>query len=126
MWVLFTFAGSTLLLAAIGLYGVLSYSTRCRTPEFGIRMALGSTAWGLVGLVLRQGLAIAVMGVVCGLTLASASTRLLSRWLYETSPTDPVSLLGAAAVLVCISAVACLGPARRATTVSPLSSLRSD
>jgi putative ABC transport system permease protein len=126
MWVLFIFAGSTLLLAAIGLYGVLSYSTRCRTPEFGIRMALGSTAWGLLGLVLRQGLAIAVVGVVCGLALAAASTRFLSRWLYETSPTDPVSLICAASVLLCISAVACLGPARRATSVSPLSSLRSD
>jgi len=126
MWVLFTFAGSTLLLAAIGLYGVLSYSTRCRAQEFGIRMALGSTARGLVGLVLRQGLAIAVVGVVCGLALAAASTRLLSRWLYETSPTDPVSLIYAATVLLGISAAACLGPARRATTVSPLSSLRSD
>jgi len=105
---------------------VLSYSTRCRTSEFGIRMALGSTAWGLVGLVVRQGLAIAVVGVVCGLALAAASTRFLSRWLYETSPTDPVSLICAAMVLLCISAVACLGPARRATAVSPLTSLRSD
>jgi len=87
-------------------------------------MALGSTAWGLVGLVLRQGLAIAVLGVVCGLALAAASTRFLSSWLYETSPTDPVSLLCAAAVLLCISAIACVGPARRATTVSPLRSLR--
>ena len=126
MWVLLLFAGGTLLLAAIGLYGIVSYSVRVRTFEFGIRMALGSTARGLMGLVLRQGLAIASPGIVAGLALAIASTRWLARWLYDTSPTDTISLAGSAGVLLLISLAACLGPARRAASVSPWSSMRAD
>ncbi len=126
MWVLFAFAGGAILLSAIGLYGVLSYSTRCRTFEFGIRMALGSTGWGLVGLVLRQGMILTAVGVVAGLGLAVLATRALTQWLYETSATDPGSLVAAAVLLFLIAVAACLGPARRATATTPLTSLRAD
>lgn len=126
MWVLFAFAGGAILLSAIGLYGVLSYSTRCRTFEFGIRMALGSTGWGLVGLVLRQGMVLTVAGLVAGLGLAVLATRALTQWLYETSATDPVSLATAAGLLLLIAVASCLGPARRATQTTPLTSLRAE
>jgi len=126
MWVLAAFSGSALLLAAIGLYGVLSYSAERRTREFGIRMALGSTRSELIGLVLSKGMAIGVGGAGAGLILAVASTRFLSRWLFQTSPLDPLSLIGAAAVLLVIAIPACLVPAMRAAAVDPLTSLRAD
>jgi putative ABC transport system permease protein len=126
MWVLVAFAGSTLLLAAIGLYGALSYSTVCRRHEFGVRMALGSDMWGVMRLVLRQGLGIAAAGMTLGLMLVAASARFLSGWLYRTSPLDGPSLACACAVLMAAAAAASWGPARRATRVSPVTSLRGE
>jgi len=126
MWVLAAFAASTLLLAAIGLYGALSYSTVCRRHEFGVRMALGSDRWGVMRLVLRQGLAIAAAGLVAGLLLMAASARFLSGWLYRTSPLDATSLACACAVLLAVAAAACWAPAIRATRVSPVTSLRGE
>jgi putative ABC transport system permease protein len=126
MWVLAAFAGSTLLLAAIGLYGALSYSTACRRPEFGVRMALGSDAWGLMRLVLREGLGIAAAGMAAGLALTVGAARFLSGWLYETRPLDTLSLACAGAVLMGAAAAACWAPARRATRVSPATSLRGE
>ena len=89
-------------------------------------MALGSTGWGLVGLVLRQGMILTAVGVVAGLGLAVLATRALTQWLYETSATDPGSLVAAAVLLFLIAVAACLGPARRATATTPLTSLRAD
>ena len=126
MWVLAAFAASTLLLAAIGLYGALSYSTVCRRHEFGVRMALGSDRRGVMRLVLRQGLAIAAAGLVAGLLLMAASARFLSGWLYRTSPLDATSLACACAVLLAVAAAACWAPAIRATRVSPVTSLRGE
>ena len=126
MQVLAFFAGSTILLAAIGMYGVLSYSTTCRTHEFGIRMALGSRAAGVLSLVLKQGMTIAFAGVGAGLALAWLGATLLTRWLYDVSPTDPRSLAVAAAALLLASLTACWLPARRATRVDPLIALRTE
>jgi putative ABC transport system permease protein len=124
MYVLVAFAASTLLLAAIGLYGALSYVTVCRRHEFGVRMALGSNMWGVMRLVLRQGLGIAALGIAAGVLLMTAAARFLSGWLYRTSPFDAPSLTCACAVLMVVAAAACWGPALRATRVSPLTSLR--
>ncbi len=126
MWVLGAFAGSTLLLAAIGLYGALSYSTVCRRHEFGVRMALGSGGWGVMRLVLGEGLAIAAAGIAAGLGLTTLTARFLSGWLYQIGPLDAASLACAGTVLMAVAAGACWGPARRAARVSPMSSLRAE
>jgi putative ABC transport system permease protein len=123
MWVLLAFASGTLLLATIGLYGTLSYSAVCRQHEFGVRMALGSSGWGVMSLVLREGLGIAVAGMASGLALTIATTRFLRGWLYATSPLDASSLLFASIALLAVAGVACWLPARRATQVNPLRSL---
>jgi len=126
MWVLAAFAASTLLLAAIGLYGALSYSTICRRHEFGVRMALGSGTWSIMFLVLRQGLGIAALGLTAGLLLMWAAERLLSGWLYRTNPLDATSIAGSCALLLAVAALACWVPARRATRVNPVISLRGE
>ena len=126
MWVLVAFATSTLLLAAIGLYGALSYATVCRQHEFGVRLALGSNTWGVMRLVLQQGLGMASVGLTAGLLLTAASARFLSGWLYQTSPLDAPSLACASAILMAVAAAACWAPARRATRVSPITSLRGE
>ncbi len=124
MWVLSAFAASALLLAAIGLYGVLSDSTARRRHEFGVRMALGSHRWSIVRLVLREGLGITVAGIAAGFALTLAAAPLLARWLYATSAADLSSMALAAGVLLLAALAACWAPARRATRVSPLESLR--
>lgn len=126
MWVLVAFAASTLLLAAIGLYGALSYSTACRRHEFGVRMALGSDASGLMRLVLGEGLKIVLCGMMLGLALTAAASRFLAAWLYETSPLELRSLACAGATLMIVAVAACWLPARRAARVSPAISLRGD
>ena len=126
MWLLAAFAVSTLLLAAIGLYGALSYSTVCRRQEFGVRMALGSSAWGVMRLVLRHGLGVAAAGVLAGLLLVAVAVRFLRGWLYQTSPLDPASLAASGAVLMTVALLACWLPARRAARVNPVTSLRGE
>jgi putative ABC transport system permease protein len=126
MWVLGGFALSVILLGAIGLYGALSYSTLCRSQEFGVRIALGSSAWGVMRLVIREGMAVAAAGLAMGLALTIAASRFLNEWLYETSPLDRTSLACAAATLTLVAAAACWIPARRATRVDPVTSLRGN
>lgn len=126
MWLLAAFAVSALLLAAIGLYGALSYSTVCRRHEFGVRMALGSSVWGVMRLVLRHGLGVAAAGLTAGLILMIAAARFLRGWLYQTSPLDAASLACAGAILMAVAALACWMPARRATRVDPVTSLRGE
>jgi predicted lysophospholipase L1 biosynthesis ABC-type transport system permease subunit len=115
-----------LLLAALGIYGVLAYLVAQRTGEIAIRLALGSTPEGVRGLVLRDGLRLALVGVVLGLAGALALTRLLRSELFEVSAVDPVTLLGAAAVLALVAAGATYLPARRASRVSPMEVLRGE
>jgi len=120
------FTAPALLLAALGIYGVIAYLVAQRTGEIAIRLALGSTPAGVRRLVLRDGLRLALVGVVLGLAGALALTRLLRSELFEVSATDPVTLAGAAAVLVLVAALATWLPAQRATRVSPMEVLRAE
>jgi putative ABC transport system permease protein len=115
-----------LLLAAVGIYGVISYGVSQRTQEIGIRLALGATAQNVLLLVLRQGLALTVVGIVIGLAFAFALTRLMKTLLFNVSPFDPVTFVTTAALLLLVALFACWIPARRATRVDPLSALRNE
>ena len=122
--VLGIFSGLALLLAAVGIYSVISYATALRTKEIGIRAALGAAKGSILLLVLRKGIALALIGAAIGFTAAIALTRLMSSLLFGVSPSDP--LVYVTAGIVCLTAVllACLLPARRATEVDPLIALR--
>jgi putative ABC transport system permease protein len=126
MLLLLAFGGLALVLAGVGVYGVLAYTVSQRTRELGIRLALGAHAGAVRALVLRQGLGVALLGVGVGLAGALALSRLLGAVLYEVSPTDPLVLGSAAAILAGVAAIACLIPAVRATRVNPVDALRSE
>jgi predicted permease len=115
-----------LALAAIGTYGVLAYSVAVRRRELGIRMALGSSARGLLSLVLGQGMALAALGLVVGLLSAFAVTRLASSLLFGVKPADPLTFVAVAAFMLAVAFLACLVPAKRATRVDPLVALRAE
>jgi len=118
------FAGLALLLAALGTYGVVSYSVTRRTQEFGVRMALGATPGDIFALVLKQGMSFAVSGVVAGLAISMVSGRAIASQLYRVSPVDPVVSLLVVGVLLAAALLACLHPARRAINVEPVAALR--
>lgn len=118
------FAGLALLLALVGIYGVMSYGVAQRTSEIGIRMTLGAQRADVMDLVLRQGLAIAIAGAAIGVVGALGATQLLSKLLFGVSPFDPLTFLGVAIVLVACALLACYVPAWRATRVDPLVALR--
>ena len=120
------FAGVALLLASVGLYGVLAFTVAQRTREIGIRMALGAQAGDVVRLVLRQGLTLSVVGVAVGICVSLASTGVLRRFLYGIAPTDPATFGSLALLLIGVAAVACLIPARRAMRVDPMVALRHE
>jgi len=124
MLVLASFGAVSLLLAAIGLYGVLAYAVVQRTQEIGIRMALGADAGSVVGLVLKGAMGSVLAGVVIGLAAALALNRLLRSFLFEVAPTDPIALLMALAAITLVTWIAAYGPARRATRVDPLVAIR--
>lgn len=120
------FGGLALLLACVGLYGVLSYSVTQRTHEIGIRVALGATNSSIRWLALRQSLTVVFVGIALGSILAVYSTRLISSFLYGLTPTDPLTIVFASFVLVMVASLACYFPARRATKVDPLTALRHE
>jgi predicted permease len=113
-----------LILASIGIYGVLSYSVAQRTSEIGIRMALGAQSTQVLGLVLRQGMLLAGAGAILGVVVALPVTRLASTLLYGVSPTDPLTYISITLLLLAVALLACYIPARRATRVDPLVALR--
>jgi ABC-type antimicrobial peptide transport system permease subunit len=120
------FAGLALLLAAVGIYGVIAFAVRQRTQEIGIRMALGATRYRVQSMVVRQGLLLAGVGAVAGLTGALFATRGMRSLLYQVSSTDPEIYLSVAAVLVAVAALASWLPARRAALTEPQLALRGE
>ena len=122
--ILGVFASIALILAAVGIYGVISYAVSLRTRELGIRIALGASGRQVSGLVLQQGVGLAIAGVLIGGAGAYWLTRLLSKLLFGVSATDPLTFLGVAVVLTAIAAVASFVPARRAAKVDPLLAMR--
>ena len=125
-WLLAVFAGLALLLAAVGLAAAMAWWVAQRTREIGVRMALGANPGQVVRLVVRQGLALVVAGIVLGLAGAAASTRFLESWLYGVTPLDPRTFALSAAGLFAVAALASYLPARRAARIDPLVSLRSE
>jgi putative ABC transport system permease protein len=121
-----TFALMALILAGVGVYGVMAYSVSQRTQEIGVRMALGATANSVFRLVLGQALRLVVVGVVVGLIAAGLLTRLLESMLYETEPLDPWTFALTAMVLVAVATLACYLPARRGTRIAPVEALRAE
>jgi predicted permease len=119
-------AGLALLLGAIGLYGVLSYVVAHRTREIGVRMALGATASAVRRMVVSQGARVVLVGVVIGVAVALAATRLLGSLLYGVKPVDPIVFAAMSIMMIAIGALASYMPARRASSVNPIESLRSD
>jgi ABC-type antimicrobial peptide transport system permease subunit len=113
-------------LAAIGLYGVLAFIVAQRRREIGVRMALGAQPRDVIADVMGQGLKLAAVGVAAGIVLALAGARLLNSLLFGTSPTDTLTFVGAATLLVAIAALASLVPALRASRVDPLIALRDE
>ena len=124
MLVLASFGAIALLLAAIGVYGVLAYAVVQRTQEIGIRMALGADARSVVGLVLKGALGSVLTGIVIGLAAVAALTRMLQSMLFEVRPTDPLTLAVALALVAGVAWLAGFLPARRATRIDPLVAMR--
>jgi putative ABC transport system permease protein len=120
------FAGLALLLAAVGLYGVVAYAAAQRTREFGIRMALGARPSDVLGLVLRQGARLAVAGVAIGIAAALGLARLLTGLLFGVSPADPATIATVSAIMLAVALAACWLPAHRATQIAPTEALRNE
>ena len=118
------FASLALLLAGIGLYGVLAYTVARRTPEIGIRMALGAQTGAVLRLVVSQGMRIALPGIGLGLGAAFGLTRLMKGLLFGVSALDPLTFGGIALLLIAVAVIACFVPARRAARVDPKTALR--
>jgi putative ABC transport system permease protein len=123
---LWVFAAIALLLSAVGVYGVMSYTVAQRTREFAIRMAIGAEARTVFGMVTREALAVALIGVAIGVGGALLLGRTLASLLYGVVPSDGSTLAGAAAVVLIVAMLACWRPAWRATRVDPMTVLRTE
>jgi putative ABC transport system permease protein len=126
MLLLSGFAGVALLLAVVGIYGVLSYAVTRRTTEIGVRIALGAGRGEVVRLVVRQGMSLAVIGLLIGIAAALALSRLMASLLFEVAPTDPLTFAFLPILLAAVAAIASLVPALRASRVDPVTALRCD
>jgi putative ABC transport system permease protein len=122
--ILGVFAAVALVLAAVGLYGVVAFSVNQRRAELGLRMALGADRHEILRLVLRQGLMPVIVGICCGLAGAAAVTRVMHTLLFDVSAQDPMTFSAVSLMLLAVAAAACYVPARRAMTVDPVSTLR--
>jgi putative ABC transport system permease protein len=120
------FAASALLLAALGIYGVVSYSVWQRTQEIGIRMALGAQRGAVLRMVLQQGLKLATVGVLIGLAGSLALRRVIASLLFEVSATEPATFVSVSLLLTAVAAAASFVPARHASKVDPMVALRSE
>jgi putative ABC transport system permease protein len=120
------FGALALCLAAVGLYGLLSYMVAQRTHEIGVRMALGAPRSGVIGMVVRGALGMTLVGLVAGIAIAIGAGRIVASELYGVSPRDPLVMLIGALTLVAVAGLACLAPARRATRVDPVIALRAE
>jgi len=118
------FGALALILASIGIYGVLAYSVAQRTSEIGLRMALGAQPRQVLGLVLKQGMLLAVIGAAVGIIVALPVARMAGNLLYGISATDPLTYVGITLLLMAVALLACYLPARRATRIDPLIALR--
>jgi ABC-type antimicrobial peptide transport system permease subunit len=120
------FAGVALVLAAVGLFGLMSYSVSRRTNEIGIRMALGARQQDVLRLVMSESKVLVVAGVALGVTMALAASQLVTRFLFGLAPTDILSIAVAVLVMLCVSAIAGYLPARRASRVDPMVALHAE
>jgi putative ABC transport system permease protein len=125
-WVLGLFAALAVVLAAVGIYGVLAYVVSQRRQEIGIRVAIGAGRREILAMITRSGLALAVAGIIVGLGLAALATRTMTSLLHDVTPLDPLTYAGVAAILFVVSAGACAIPAIRASRVSPVRALRME
>jgi putative ABC transport system permease protein len=120
------FAATAVLLALIGIYGVIAYSVARRTREIGVRMALGARRTGIARMVIRQGMTVAGVGIVVGAVAAAGVTRLMTSLLYEVRPNDAWTFFAVAGLAALATFAACIGPAFRAASVDPIVALRED